>query len=128
VPLQTLWFLILGLGGIHNEPGHSRLHPIPTPSALVDKLIGYLFATPESDADRAFLPWPKQGTTSSCVLLVNNLGGLSALELSSIAKTILEKTQDAGVVVERMLVGTYMVCKPLFNIEMSLNVSLQRRH
>ncbi|CAE6482064.1 unnamed protein product [Rhizoctonia solani] len=93
--------------GIHNESGHSRIRPIPTLPDLVDKLLNYLFATPESDEDRAFIPWPKKGTRS-CVLLVNNLGGLSALELSSVAKTVAGKIGEAGVNIERMLVGTYM--------------------
>ncbi|KAJ1306662.1 hypothetical protein OPQ81_007657 [Rhizoctonia solani] len=94
--------------GIHNESGHSRIRPIPTLPDLVDKLLRYLFATPESDEDRAFLPWPKKGIARNCVLLVNNLGGLSVLELSSAAKTIAEKISESGVNIERMLVGTYM--------------------
>ncbi|KDN47109.1 hypothetical protein RSAG8_03886, partial [Rhizoctonia solani AG-8 WAC10335] len=95
--------------GIHNESGHSRIRPIPALPDLVDKLLGYLFATPETDEDRAFLPWPKKGASRNCVLLVNNLGGLSALELSSAAKTIAETIGKSGVNIERMLVGTYMV-------------------
>ncbi|EUC59082.1 dihydroxyacetone kinase [Rhizoctonia solani AG-3 Rhs1AP] len=94
--------------GIHNESGHSRVRPIPALPDLVDKLLGYLFATPETDEDRAFLPWPKRGASRNCVLLVNNLGGLSALELSSAAKTIAEKINKSGVNIERILVGTYM--------------------
>ncbi|KAF8605858.1 dihydroxyacetone kinase [Ceratobasidium sp. AG-I] len=94
--------------GIHNEAGHSRLRPIPPLPDLVDKLISYLLATPDSDSDRAFLPWPKKGDPTSCVPMVNNLGGLSALELSSVAKIVLEKIRNAGVSVERVLVGTYM--------------------
>ncbi|ELU43459.1 dihydroxyacetone kinase 1 [Rhizoctonia solani AG-1 IA] len=95
--------------GIHNESGHTRVRPIPALPELVDKLLGYLFATPESDPDRSFLPWPERGVAGDCVLLVNNLGGLSALELSSAAKTISEKITESGINIERMLVGTYMV-------------------
>ncbi|KAG8731130.1 Dihydroxyacetone kinase 2 [Ceratobasidium sp. 423] len=94
--------------GIHNESGHSRIRPIPALPELADKLLGYLFATPESDEDRAFLPWPKKGAARNCVLLVNNLGGLSALELSTAAKTIAEKVGESGVNIERILIGTYM--------------------
>ncbi|KAF8677594.1 dihydroxyacetone kinase [Rhizoctonia solani] len=94
--------------GIHNESGHTRVRPIPALPELVDKLLGYLFATPESDPDRSFLPWPERGVAGDCVLLVNNLGGLSALELSSAAKTISEKITESGINIERMLVGTYM--------------------
>ncbi|CAE6418003.1 unnamed protein product [Rhizoctonia solani] len=108
--------------GIHNESGHSRIRPIPTLPELVDKLLGYLFATPESDPDRSFLPWPKKGVAGDCVLLVNNLGGLSALELSSAAKTIAEKIGASGVNIERMLVGTYMTSlnMPGFSITLLL--------
>ena len=111
--LDTSLFHYCFMSGIHNEPGHSRLRPIPPLPNLVDQLISYLLATPDSDSDRAFLPWPKKGDPTSCVLMVNNLGGLSALELSSVAKTVLEKIRSAGVSVERMLVGTYMVCGSL---------------
>ncbi|QRV73972.1 dihydroxyacetone kinase [Ceratobasidium sp. AG-Ba] len=108
--------------GIHNEPGHSRLRPIPSLSSLVDKLLGYLFATPESDPDRAFLPWPNDKSTAKCVLLVNNLGGLSSLELGSVANCVLEKVREAGVGVERILVGTYMTSlnMPGFSITLLL--------
>ncbi|CEL61959.1 dihydroxyacetone kinase [Rhizoctonia solani AG-1 IB] len=108
--------------GIHNESGHSRVRPIPALPELVDKLLEYLFATPESDSDRSFLPWPKKGATRDCVLLVNNLGGLSPLELSSAAKTIAEKIGESGVNIERMLVGTYMTSlnMPGFSITLLL--------
>ncbi|KAG9100895.1 Dihydroxyacetone kinase 2 [Ceratobasidium sp. 370] len=108
--------------GIHNEPGHSRVRPIPALHTLVDKLLGYLFATPESDPEHAFIPWPKDKSTAKCVLLVNNLGGLSSLELGSIANAVLEKTREAGVGVERLLVGTYMTSlnMPGFSITLVL--------
>ncbi|KAG8768219.1 Dihydroxyacetone kinase 2 [Ceratobasidium sp. 428] len=107
--------------GIHNEPGHSRVRPIPTLPALVDKLLGYLFATPESDPERAFLPWPKDKSTAKCVLLVNNLGGLSSLELGSVANTVLGKVRETGVSVERLLVGTYMASTSSISLTRILN-------
>ncbi|QRW16985.1 dihydroxyacetone kinase [Rhizoctonia solani] len=85
--------------GIHNESGHTRVRPIP---ALPELWTSF------SVIYRSFLPWPERGVAGDCVLLVNNLGGLSALELSSAAKTISEKITESGINIERMLVGTYM--------------------
>ncbi|KAG8741472.1 Dihydroxyacetone kinase 2 [Ceratobasidium sp. 414] len=114
--------------GIHNEPGHSRVRPIPPLHTLVDKLLGYLFATTESDPEHAFLPWPKDKSTAKCVLLVNNLGGLSSLELGSVANAVLEKVREAGVSVERLLVGTYMTSlnMPGFSVTLVLLPSNDR--
>ncbi|KAJ7622669.1 hypothetical protein DFH06DRAFT_1447735 [Mycena polygramma] len=67
------------LGWIHNEPGNARLSPVPPLAALVPLLLDHIAST--TDAERAFLPFKDDG--NEVVLLVNNLGGLSELEITS---------------------------------------------
>jgi dihydroxyacetone kinase len=48
-----------------------------------------LTITEETDPDRAFVPWSKEAN-DDVVVLVNNLGGTSVLELSSFIKDVVE--------------------------------------
>jgi dihydroxyacetone kinase len=65
--------------GIHNEPGTSRLPAAPT-SELVDTVLSKIVDT--TDPDRSFVPFKAKG--DEVVLLVNNLGGISELEMGGI--------------------------------------------
>ncbi|ODV88846.1 hypothetical protein CANCADRAFT_129586 [Tortispora caseinolytica NRRL Y-17796] len=71
--------------GIHNEPGIKHLSPIPTVPDLVSQLLPYILDT--SDEDRAFV---KFDSSDEIVLLVNNLGGLSALEFGGIVEATVQ--------------------------------------
>lgn len=75
----------LGMG-IHNEPGVNTLEPIPTTEDLILKymLPSLLDA---NDKDRYFVDFKKH---DEVVLLINNLGGVSNLIISS----IVSKTTD----------------------------------
>src|SRR3954465_12782204 len=75
--------------GIHNESGHNRLSPIPKLAELIPQLLEYL--TSSTDPDRSFVQF--RGN-DNVVLLVNNLGGLSELELGGIVAEI-RKVLDA---------------------------------
>lgn len=90
--------------GIHNEDGSERVE-LGFPE-LVAKMLSQLLDA--SDEDRAFLsPPPRKG--DEYVLLVNNLGGVSPLEMGGIANQVvdaLEKTWE--IVPKRILVGTFM--------------------
>lgn len=90
--------------GIHNEPGNRRLSPVPSLKDLIAQLLEHLLST--SDPERSFLPFKGQG--DKVVLLVNNLGGTSELELGAIAKEACQGLKDAGVSVERVISGTFM--------------------
>jgi dihydroxyacetone kinase len=68
--------------GIHNEPGFAELRPFPPVGQLVDKLLSMLTST--SDPERSFVPFANDGS-DEVVLLVNNLGGISELELGGVA-------------------------------------------
>ncbi|TKA82349.1 hypothetical protein B0A49_00090 [Cryomyces minteri] len=88
--------------GIHNEPGSEKMKDdLP---GMVKKMLAYML-DPE-DKDRAFLQINKSHET---VLLVNNLGGVSPLELSGITCEVVEQLEkDWGVKPVRVLSGTFM--------------------
>jgi dihydroxyacetone kinase len=87
--------------GIHNEPGCGREHAdLPQ---LVKTMLHQLLD--KEDKDRAFL----NVNSNEVVLLINNLGGVSVLEMGGITAQIvgqLEQTYNIKPV--RILVGTYM--------------------
>lgn len=89
--------------GIHNESGYRRLSPIPQLSELVPQLLGLIMST--SDPARSFVSFKGQ---DNVVLMVNNLGGVSELELGAIAAQVTSDLDTRGVVVSRILCGTYM--------------------
>jgi dihydroxyacetone kinase len=93
--------------GIHNESGHRRLYPIPELSKLVPQLLDLITST--SDPSRSFLPFKGQDRV---ILMVNNLGGVSELELGAIVAQVTFDLQSRGVVISRILSGTYMVYIP----------------
>ena len=90
--------------GIHNEPGFNRLSTIPTSKELASSLLKLLLD--QSDKDRAFVPFaPKDDT----VLLVNNLGGISNLELSAFTGiTVDQLGKEYGLSPKRVYAGAFM--------------------
>lgn len=76
--------LILGMG-IHNEPGLRKLSPLPTIQELLSEMVKYL--VDPNDEERAYVKFD-QG--DEIVLLVNNFGGLSALETGAITYQTLD--------------------------------------
>lgn len=91
--------------GIHNEPGHRRLSPVPPLNELLPQLVEFLTVT--TDSERSFLPFKNDGS-DRVVLLVNNLGGTSELELGSVAGEARRALEKKGVKVERLISGTFM--------------------
>jgi triose/dihydroxyacetone kinase / FAD-AMP lyase (cyclizing) len=90
--------------GIHNEPGVNRLSLIPTSAELASKLLKLLLD--KSDPDRAFVPFNQGDET---VLVVNNLGSISNLELSAFAGIAIDQLDATyGIKPTRVYVGTYM--------------------
>ncbi|KAK8135297.1 Dihydroxyacetone kinase 1 [Apiospora sp. TS-2023a] len=87
--------------GIHNEPGSGRAK-VQLPE-LVKTMLSQLLD--QSDADRAFL----NVNSNEVVLLVNNLGGVSVLELGGItAEVVNQLGEQWGIRPVRILSGTYM--------------------
>ena len=97
----------IGLG-IHNESGHTRVSPIPKLSELVPQLLDLLTST--TDRDRSFVPFKGK---DNVVLLVNNLGGMSELELGGVVGEVRKELDARGLVTSRILSGSFMVRKEI---------------
>ncbi|KAF1986864.1 dihydroxyacetone kinase [Aulographum hederae CBS 113979] len=88
--------------GIHNEAGSEHLSA-SLPSTIKTMLARML---DPSDSDRAFFCL---SASEPHVLLINNLGGVSVLEMSGIATEALSQLEsDYNVKPVRILCGTYM--------------------
>lgn len=70
------------------------------------KLLKYI--TSATDPERSFVPFAHDGK-DEVVLLVNNLGGVSTLEMGGIAGETVKVLEKEGIKVARMMVGTFMV-------------------
>ncbi|KAL5614548.1 hypothetical protein BROUX41_004651 [Berkeleyomyces rouxiae] len=90
----------LGMG-IHNEAGSGRVTAeLPQ---LVSEMLGQLLS--QTDKDRSFL----NVNSKEVVLMVNNLGGVSVLEMGGITAVVAEMLeQKYGIKPKRILSGTYM--------------------
>ncbi|ERS99325.1 dihydroxyacetone kinase [Sporothrix schenckii 1099-18] len=89
--------------GIHNEPGSERAKGLAL-TALVRTMLRQLLDA--KDSDRAFA---SIGEGEDVVLLVNNLGAVSVLEMGGIAAEVVEQLRDDYKLrPRRVLSGTYM--------------------
>lgn len=75
--------------GIHNEPGVKKYSTIPKIGSLIDELLIYLLS--QDDKERTYVPF---NDNDEVVLLVNNLGGTSVLELYAIGDMVLQKLAE----------------------------------
>ncbi|PVF99878.1 putative glycerone kinase isoform [Serendipita vermifera] len=91
--------------GIHNEPGHKRGSPIPPLEKLVDEMVEMLTST--NDTERSFLDIGSN-KSNQVVLLVNNLGGTSELEMGAVAAAATLEMRRRGYEIARILMGTFM--------------------
>jgi dihydroxyacetone kinase len=90
--------------GIHNEPGVKRLSSIPSSTSLASQLLNLLLD--KSDPDRAFVPFNASDET---VLIVNNLGSISNLELFAFAGIAVDQLEATyGIKPTRVYVGSFM--------------------
>ncbi|KAJ4322393.1 Dihydroxyacetone kinase 2 [Fusarium piperis] len=85
--------------GIHNEPGVKR-EKIPTLETTVEKALDIMFT------QKANMWQPKTG--QRVALMVNNLGGLSVLELGIIADEVVSQLGSRDIKIARSLVGTFV--------------------
>ncbi|EQB46568.1 dihydroxyacetone kinase [Colletotrichum gloeosporioides Cg-14] len=88
--------------GIHNEEGFGRVKD--SLSGVVSTMLNQLLD--QKDTDRAFIRIQKENTV---VLMINNLGGLSQLELGAITNEVISQLREGhGIRPRRVLSGTYM--------------------
>lgn len=83
---------------------------MPPLNELVPNLIRMITST--ADPDRSFVPFKNDGT-DRVVLLANNLGGLSELELGAIVGEANSALDKQGIKAMRVLAGSFMVCSSL---------------
>ena len=94
----------LGLG-IHGEPGIRRA-PIEPADALVARLLEVILKA--------------RSGGSRVALLVNGLGGTTSLELAIVARSALIQLADAGLIVERTFVGTFLSALEMGGVSLSI--------
>ena len=90
--------------GIHNEPGHSR-SKLASLSVLIPSLLDMITRT--DDPERSFVPFKSDGA-DLVILLINNLGSVSELELGAIVGETLKVVTARGITVDRIISGTIM--------------------
>ncbi|XP_065611580.1 triokinase/FMN cyclase [Cyrtonyx montezumae] len=101
----------LGLG-IHGEAGVRRMKVMP-----VDEAVETMLAHMTDPSNASHLPL---SPGASVVLVVNNLGGLSCLELSIVAGVAVCKLEKRGVRIARALVGSFMTALEMAGISLTL--------
>ncbi|KAF7347155.1 Dihydroxyacetone kinase [Mycena venus] len=106
----------IGLG-IHNEAGNKRLSPVPPLSELIPLLLDYIAS--DADAERGFLPFKNDGK-DEVVLLVNNLGGMSELEIGGVVRATREELHKRQIGVSRVIAGTFMTSLNMPGFSLSL--------
>ncbi|THZ91132.1 dihydroxyacetone kinase [Aureobasidium pullulans] len=88
--------------GIHNEAGSERTKA--DLSDLVEQMLAHMLD--EEDKERGFLEVSSEDET---VVLINNLGGVSVLEMGGIATEVLDQLKKYhNIRPVRVLVGTFM--------------------
>ena len=90
--------------GIHNEPGVKHLEQKPKPQDLIAEMLELLLK--QDDKERAFTPF-QEGDEP--ILVVNNLGGMSSLELGAVVDEVLSQLQSTWKMPPvRVLAGTFI--------------------
>jgi dihydroxyacetone kinase len=96
----------LGLG-IHGEPGVERI-PLAPADGLVERLLDPIFdALPLAAGARV-------------VLLINNLGALTAMEMAIVARHALAVLEDRGIIVERVYSGALLTSLETAGVSLSI--------
>ncbi|KAF8891150.1 Dak1 domain-containing protein [Mucidula mucida] len=106
----------IGLG-IHNESGIKRVKPVPQLKALAPQLLDFIMS--QEDKERAFLPFKGDGE-DEVVLLVNNLGGLSELEVGGVVNAISGELKNRKTKIARVISGTFMTSLNMPGFSVSL--------
>ncbi|EHK21660.1 uncharacterized protein TRIVIDRAFT_126846, partial [Trichoderma virens Gv29-8] len=87
--------------GIHNEPGVRR-EVLASLEESIEKVINILLAERTNGWNMA--------ANMDLALMINNLGGLSQLELNVIADEVLSQLQKRGLNIKKLMVGSFLTC------------------
>ncbi|KAL1665340.1 Dak1 domain-containing protein [Schizophyllum commune] len=104
----------IGLG-LHNEPGVFVVKPQPNSSELIARMLKLLLD--KEDTERAFVPFDNE---DSIVLLVNNMGGLSTLEMYAVVDETLLQLKAAGIIPVRVFCGSFLTTLNAYGFSLSL--------
>ncbi|KAJ2784554.1 Dihydroxyacetone kinase 2, partial [Coemansia linderi] len=98
--------------GIHNEPGFETKKPQPA-DILIPSLVDHIVSS---------APFKKAhpGRTGRVILMVNNLGATSNLELGLVTKLAVEAARDRGLEPVRIYSGTFMTGLAMPGVSISL--------
>ncbi|ORY26018.1 Dak1 domain-domain-containing protein [Naematelia encephala] len=103
----------IGLG-LHNETGVFNISH-PGPQALITYLLDLILK--QDDPERSYVKF-KDG--DQLVLLVNNQGGMSALEMGAVFDEVLVQLESRNIIPVRMLNGPFMGSMNMPGISISL--------
>ncbi|KAM9266937.1 triokinase/FMN cyclase [Cariama cristata] len=101
----------LGLG-IHGEAGVRRMKVLPA-----DEAVETMLAHMTDPSNASHLPL---SSGASVVLVVNNLGGLSCLELGIVAGAAVRRLESRGIHIARALVGSFMTALEMAGVSLTL--------
>ncbi|KAM3164717.1 Dihydroxyacetone kinase 2 [Lachancea thermotolerans] len=89
--------------GIHNESGTERRSPLPSIPQLVTELLPLVLGEKEDNSFVEFSP------EEDVVLMINNMGGMSNLELGYATEVVSEQLiKKFGIVPKRTISGTFI--------------------
>ncbi|WWD07286.1 dihydroxyacetone kinase [Kwoniella europaea PYCC6329] len=103
----------IGLG-LHNETGVFNIAQ-PGPEELITKLLDLLLK--QDDPERSFVKF-KDG--DELVLLVNNMGAMSELEMGAVVDEVLVQLESRNIIPIRILQGPFMGSMNMPGISLSL--------
>ncbi|KAK6906553.1 dihydroxyacetone kinase [Kwoniella mangroviensis CBS 8507] len=103
----------IGLG-LHNETGVFNIAQ-PGPEELITKLLDLLLK--QDDPERSFVKF-KDG--DEMVLLVNNMGAMSELEMGGVVDEVLVQLESRNIIPVRILQGPFMGSMNMPGISLSL--------
>ncbi|CAI2172776.1 10526_t:CDS:10 [Funneliformis geosporum] len=106
---------VIELGmGIHGEPGFQKIS-LPPSRKLVQKMLDTIIT---QDADRSFLDIKPE--KDQIALLINNLGGISTLELYVVVNDALSYLVEKKFYIKRVYVGHFMTSLNMPGVSLSI--------
>ncbi|BEI92353.1 uncharacterized protein CcaverHIS019_0411730 [Cutaneotrichosporon cavernicola] len=103
----------IGLG-LHNETGVFNI-PQPEPEELFKMMLDMMLK--QDDPERSFV---KFADGDELILLVNNQGGLSPLEMGAVVDETLRQLEERGIVPKRVFSGVFMGSMNMPGVSLSL--------
>ena len=103
----------IGLG-LHNETGMFNIAQ-PSGEAMITQMLDLILN--QEDPERAFVKFKKD---DELVLLVNNQGGLSNLEMGAVVNETLDQLEAQGIIPKRVFQGCFMGSMNMPGVSLSL--------